>query len=159
MIRRTRDSARRVRLAVAIGVLLVLVGLVCLVLVVVLVLPNKGAPRLGQALDQLHQSPNRRVDVGHRTGTAREGPVDDPRRTGERAGHQHVVHARQLDAVGAVVASLGPRATGNDLVGDVGAREQLDGHVLHEVRELGVTHAVLENRAGVAHARMIDDGG
>ena len=110
-----------------------------------------------EALHQADQPVDRGVDVRRRVATARIGPLKDPYRARKRTDDQHVVRAGELDLVRAALVLDGKRAPAGDVSRNVALGEDLDRHVLEEVRDLGVSHHVLEGLARIAQARVFDD--
>ena len=96
-------------------------------------------------------------DVGARLSAARVRPLENPHRAGERAGDEHVVGAREADAVGALGELDG--LSGGDVPGRVGPGEQLDGNVLEQVRELGAPHDLAKARGRVTEAVVVGELG
>ena len=108
---------------------------------------------LGEALDQVDQAGRNGVHVGLGVAATREGPLHEPGRAGERADHEHVVGALERQLVGAL-ADLGGLAA-RDVAGDVRPGKKLNGHVLEQVRELGVAHHVAEGAGLVPEAHVV----
>ena len=68
----------------------------------------------------------------------------------QRTDGQRVVGARKLNLKDALVVLAYARAAARDAAGKPGLVHELDRHVLQQMAELGLAHAVLELAAGIA---------
>ena len=162
--RSLRLGARDLDLLLALGNLLLAHGERLLVLALDIgqdlaldLLLVRGAGLVAKRRDQVPEAVDRRVHVGHGIAAVRVRPIQNPHRAQQRRDGEHVVLARDLHVKAARVALDGKRAARRDVARDVRLGQELHGHVLQQVRELGVAHAGLERVAGVAQAGVLDD--
>ena len=102
------------------------------------------------AQHQVAQARNRAFHVGGRLVGVQVRPVHHKGGRRQRTDGQCVVGTRKLDLKDTLVMLAYARAAARDATGKTGLVHELDRHVLQQMAELGLTHAVLELTAGIA---------
>ena len=96
------------------------------------------------AQNQVAQARDRALHIGGGLVGVQVSPIHHEGGRRQRADGQRIVGTRKLNLKDALVVLTHARATARDAVGKAGLVHELDRHVLQQVAELGLAHAVLE---------------
>ncbi len=113
----------------------------------------------GKAFDQGDEALRDGIDIGGGVSATVVCPLDDPRRAGECTCDQNVVGTGEAQLEGPVIALDSTRLTSGNGTREICARKQLHGHMLEQMRELGIVHNVAERLAAIAVAGMVGELG